>query len=130
MTSRASPPWGVDGNTVRRCESLEQALGETIGDRRLLPYLQRHEFEALVLAALASLREALDAEDDLEGVDALASEIAGTAPEDVNDGDDTAPSKRLQRHVPGYRKTLHGPLATSGTGLAALRAGVLDSTRG
>jgi hypothetical protein len=51
----------------------------------------------------------------------VRAEVAGSAPEDVDDGETTAPSKRLECHIPGFRKTLHGPLATSDTGLRALR---------
>jgi len=111
-----------DRDTIRRCEKLEAALATAFADWRLIPYLQRHEFEALVLAALPSVRSLLDAEDDLAGVDALAQDIAGMAPEDIDDGRDTAPSKRLLAHVPSYRKTIHGPLAVGDVGLAALRA--------
>jgi hypothetical protein len=39
----------------------------------------------------------------------------------VDDGERTAPSKRLEDHVPGYSKVLHGPLAVADTGLAAVR---------
>lgn len=108
-------------DTNRRCEDLQRAFAEAVNDRRFIPYIQRHEFEALVLAALPCLRGLLDAKDSLTGLDRLAGEIRGLAPEDVNDGPETAPSKRLKRHVPGYSKTLHGPLATEGAGLAALR---------
>ncbi|MEQ1507618.1 MAG: DUF4276 family protein [Myxococcota bacterium] len=113
---------GAEPDTTRRCERLEATLARRVGDDRFIPYLQRHEFEALVLAALPTLRDLLDAADDQAGADQLAREIAGLAPEDVNDGEDTAPSKRLERFVPGYRKVLHGPLATHGAGLAALRS--------
>ncbi len=88
---------------------------------RLIPCLQRHEFEALVLAALSSLAELLDAEDDLRGLHALKKEMGDTPPEDVDDGPETAPSKWLLRHIPGYRKTLHGPDVTADVGLASLR---------
>ncbi|MDX9723306.1 MAG: DUF4276 family protein [Myxococcota bacterium] len=112
---------GSDTDTVRRCASLEKALADVVDDSRFIPYLQRHEFEALVLAALPSLRALLDAEDDLAGLMTLEAAVSLTAPEDLNDGADTAPSKRLLAHVPGFRKSLHGPLATSDTGLARLR---------
>jgi hypothetical protein len=113
---------GTDQNTVRRCENLEAALANTFGDWRLIPYVQRHEFEALVLAALASLRGFLDAPDDLAGLDGLSAAIADQAPEDVDDGKETAPSKRLLAHVPSYEKTVHGPLSVADLGLPALRA--------
>ena len=112
---------GSDTDTARRCGSLEAALAAVFGDRRFIPYVQRHEYEALVLAALPSLRELLDAEDDLAGLSTLEAVVSATAPEDINDGATTAPSKRLLAHVPGFSKTLHGPLATGGTGLIKLR---------
>ena len=110
-----------DANTERRCDALQEALGGVFDDRRLIPYIQRHEFEALVLAALPALRGLLDAPDDLAGLASLERQIAGHSPEDINDGTETAPSKRLIKNVPGYSKTLHGPQATADAGLTALR---------
>jgi len=104
-----------------RRAAFERALAEDVKDHRLLPYIQQYEFEALVLAALPSLRQLLDAPDQLTGLAALEAEIVSMAPEDVNDGPDTAPSKRLLNHIPGYRKVLFGELATVDTGLSALR---------
>lgn len=112
---------GADTDTVRRCASLEGALGTVFDDPRFLPYIQRHEFEALVIAALPSLHELLDAEDDLAGLTNLQASLGSVAPEDINDGETTAPSKRLLAHIPGFSKTLHGPLATGATGLDSLR---------
>ena len=112
---------GGVADTRIRCELLEQSLAQRFDDWRFVPYVQRHEFEALVLASLASLRELLDAQDALEGWQALHAEVSGLAPEDVNDGRTTAPSKRLRARIPGYSKTTHGPLATEATGLASLR---------
>ncbi len=112
----------ADRDTTRRCHNLEAALAALFDDRRFIPYLQRHEFEALVLASLDSLGRLLDTASDLWGLSALSQEIAGRGPEDVDDGADSAPSKRLLRHVSGYSKTVHGPLAVADTGLPALRA--------
>ena len=110
-----------DLDTARRCDSLEAALAGVIDDRRFIPYIQRHEFETLVLASLRSLGELLDAEDDLAGLAALKEQIGDHPPEDINDGAMTAPSKRLLAHVRGFSKTLHGPLAVADTGLATIR---------
>ena len=112
---------GADRDTSRRCDALEEALRLDVGDHRFLPYLQRHEFEALVLASLAALRGLLDARDDLIGLTTLEGQVGDTPPEDVNDGPNTAPSKRLLQHLGGYSKTLHGPLALADTGLVRLR---------
>jgi hypothetical protein len=116
------PEHGTDADTVRRAEQLEAAMAEAVGDWRLIPYLQRHEFEALVLAGLDVLAGLLEDQEDVAGLTALRTAMAGMLPEEVNDGRLTAPSKRLESHIPGYRKTLHGPLVAGGAGLDALRS--------
>src|SRR5262249_47036635 len=50
-------------DTASRADLLEAALSADIGDFRLIAYLQRHEFEALVLAGLDALAQLLDPED-------------------------------------------------------------------
>jgi hypothetical protein len=111
----------TNADTTARANALEIALAEAVNDPRFIPYIQRHEFETLVLAALNELRKLLDARDDLAGLDQLMALIQGTAPEDVNDGAQTAPSKRLEALIAGYRKTVHGPPAVASAGLTALR---------
>ncbi|AUX39882.1 hypothetical protein SOCE26_012770 [Sorangium cellulosum] len=96
-------------------------MAADIDDWRLLPYLQRHESEALVLAGLDALEEVLDV-DERPALRELQALVTTVPPEDVNDGEHTAPSKRLESAIPSYRKTVHGPLVIEGTGLAKLRA--------
>jgi hypothetical protein len=110
-----------DTNTNRRCDALQSALALAFEDRRLIPYLQRHEFEALVLACLPSLRKLLDAGDDLQGLETLERAVFALDPEEVDDGERTAPSKRLEGHLPGYSKVLHGPMAVADAGLTTVR---------
>lgn len=106
-----------------RAAALEQALAQVFNaDRRFIPYLQLHEFEALVLAALPQLKDQLDDAASRAGVDQLVAELAGQEPEAINDSPETAPSKRLLRAVPGYRKNLHGPEALQAATLAVVRA--------
>lgn len=112
---------GADRDTVRRAVSLEAEMAKVVNDHRFIPYLQRHEFEALVLACLPQLAEFLEPS-DRPTVDALRATLGSLAPEEVNDGPETAPSKRLLASVPGYRKTLHGVYACEIAGLPALRA--------
>lgn len=101
--------------------ACEDALAKDVTDHRFIPYVQQFEFEALVLAALPSLGNLLDDPEQQQGLINLSTEIGATPPEDVNDGRETAPSKRLLAHVPGYSKVLHGELATLAAGLPALR---------
>lgn len=108
-------------DSVKRCEALQAELAALFEDRRFIPYLQRHEFEALVFAALSALRGLFDAKDDLDGFTALETILESATPEEINNGETTAPSKRLAAHLPGYAKTLHGPLALEEAGLAQVR---------
>jgi hypothetical protein len=112
---------GSERDTKQRADLLEAALAADIDDRRLIPYLQRHEFEALVLAGLDALEDVLDLR-ERRGVATLKGVVTASAPEDVDDGPQTAPSKRLEASVPSYRKEVHGPLVVEATGLAKLRA--------
>ena len=54
---------------------------------------------------------------DLEGIVRLES-----GPELVNDGVDTAPSKRILNAYPQYAKTIDGPLVIAEAGLDAIRS--------
>lgn len=106
----------------RRAAAVEEAVAEAFADARLVPYVQRHEFEALVLAALDVVDWIFDDAAQARGVAALRAEIGDRDPEEINDGPRTAPSKRLIAHIPGYDKVLHGEMATTTLGLAPLRA--------
>lgn len=107
-------------DTRRRVQVLEDALRDDLGDARVVPYIQRHEVEALVLAALDEL--AMRLPEEREGVGRLRRELGGQPPEDVNDGVETHPSKRLARHVPGYGKVADGVAVIERAGLGKIRA--------
>ena len=112
----------VDSDTVRRAQALERSMQDVVDDWRLIPYLQRHEMEALVLACLDSLSEVLDPADRVAVSKLRAAVQRAGGPEGVNDGKDTAPSKRLEREIPSYSKRTHGPLAMETAGLAVIRS--------
>ena len=90
-------------------------------DVRLIPYMQVHEFEALLFSDPVSLAAALNRPDLVVPLSAIRSGVA--TPEDVNDGTATAPSKRIEQLHPGYakRKPLLGTLAAQAVGLSAMR---------
>ncbi len=107
--------------TAEHVAVIEAALTRAVDNERFVPYVQRHEFEALVLASIDMLGDLMDPI-DRPGWKALKKEIEGIPPEDVNDGVNTAPSKRLERNIASYRKVLHGPMVTAHAGLPAIRA--------
>ncbi|MER5432585.1 DUF4276 family protein [Streptomyces sp. NPDC002588] len=107
------------GDAYARVGHVEEAMARVIDDPRFLPFLVLHETEAWVLAAANELSE-LVASPRL--ADVLRSHVAAAGgPELVNDGADTAPSKRILRAHPTYRKVVDGPDAIELLGLDALR---------
>jgi len=72
-------------------------MAAAVDDWRLVPYLQRHEFEALVLAGLPALAGLLQDKDDLAGLEEIRTMIAQSSPEDINDVKDTATFKAARR---------------------------------
>ncbi len=106
-----------------RVKHLEQALSRDIPDPRFLPYLQLHEFEALLLCDPAKFAEVY------EGTEAAAARLAAMvdsfpSPERIDGGSDTAPSKRIIAEYPAYEreKALVGPLIFESIGLAVMRS--------
>ena len=105
-----------------RIAMLEAAFQAALGDSRFAPYIQVHEFEALLYCDLATLHQRIDGAQ--AGLSALAREVQSMTPEDINDGPSTAPSKRLLKHVPAYEKlkVRVGAPAAASIGLPTLRA--------
>ena len=105
-----------------RVAILENSLHTRFGDGRFLPYIQLHEFEALLYCDLTELQRRLNHAD--HGIAALQREVAHLTPEDINEGATTAPSKRIINHLPVYErsKVRVGAPAAAAIGLATLRA--------
>jgi hypothetical protein len=106
----------------QRVETLERAVAADITDRRFVPYIQLHEFEALVLAEPLALASEFPGREVAVGrLDALARQYDN--PELIDDGEQTAPSKRIMSEIPEYegRKASAGPLVVAKIGLGKLR---------
>lgn len=111
-------------NTAEELEALVRGeVQQKIGwsQYRVLPYIQKHEFEGLLFSNVGAFSALVDARP--ESVDLLSNIRAGFAtPEDINDNKATAPSRRIKEVIPRYRKRLHGPLVATEIGLGAIRA--------
>lgn len=105
-----------------RVAVLEAAFQAEMSDRRFYPYIQLHEFEALLYCDLSQLQRRISNSE--AAITALTRDVVGLAPEDINEGATTAPSKRIIRHLPIYEKTKVriGAPAAAAIGLSILRA--------
>lgn len=90
--------------------------------RRFRPYVQMHEFECLLFSDLKILESTL-------GRPGLAAALRPArdgceTPERINDGRQTAPSKRIIAVDPPYErsKVVRGPAAAAAIGLPKMRA--------
>ena len=82
---------------------LEQALADAINNPRFIPYIQLHEFEGLLFAAKDGFEFLPDLKQTNLNKLLLAVEEKEN-PEELNDGELTAPSKRLEQLIPGFDK--------------------------
>jgi hypothetical protein len=105
----------------QRVAELEEALAGDIGNWQLIPYIQLHEFEALVLADPQKLNvQYLEHDKVIKQLATMVKEQGGN-PELIDDGTDTAPSKRILRLIPQYDKATDGPEVAAVIGLQVLR---------
>jgi hypothetical protein len=116
-----SPSSGV-GRSATEVNGIESAWAAHFGEPRFVPYFQRHEFEALLLACPVALRSIFPT--DAAALTQLAFSIAsyGSA-EDINDGPATHPSARLEQAIPTYHplKASHGLFVILEAGLDRIR---------
>lgn len=116
---RNLPAYPAQADGRRKAQYLEAALAEDIGQRNFIPNLLVHEFEALLFTRIDTFAQWTDDDGVLEPLRAIRQNVQ---PEDINDGQLTAPSKRILAAMPGYQKTFHGPLIACDIGLDAIRA--------
>jgi hypothetical protein len=116
-----------------RGEFVETALLRDIAERAgddfnaalFIPYVQVHEFEAVVFSNVDILSATLSplcrtSPDRLAAVFGSIVAEAGE-PEAIDDRPEYAPSKRILSQVPAYRKALYGPMIANRIGIQAIR---------
>lgn len=105
--------------SLDRAQHVEAAWAQRLNSPRFRPFLMLHEFEALLFVNPVLLGKALYADEMVAELTTIRAAV-GT-PEEINEDPHTAPSKRILRLIPGYQKTLHGPMVTGRIGLADMR---------
>ena len=119
--------WELRGDHVEQeiLKDIAAEIGDAFNPAQLIPYVQVHEFEALLFSETGELAE-------------VAANIAGSSvahfqgklddilkeygdAEAINDDVETCPSRRIEKLVPGYRKPVHGVIVAGRIGLDKLR---------
>jgi hypothetical protein len=109
-------------NITSRTKFLEEKLFADFGHSHFIPYLQQHEFESLIFADPQKLDwEFPNNQSAINKLLKVANSV--DSPELIDDGPDSAPSKRIINEIPEYegRKASSGPIITEKIGLEVLR---------
>ena len=92
----------IEGKLKEDIESAQQCTFDN-----LIPYIQLHEFEALVFSSINGV-DALFEPSEFKRKELLQVIHDYPNPEDINNQPNTAPSVRLIKLIPGYEKVLYG----------------------
>ena len=128
---RLDPGWpgNVDmqgcPTAIEKAERIENAtlakIGELFPDHnvegRFIPYIEMHEFEALLFSEASILANTIGV--DTGQIEDILDEFG--EPEEINDGPDTAPSKRLISLHNRYRKVAMGKTISEAIGIPTIR---------
>ena len=94
-------------------------LGNSFNPERLMPYVQMHEFEALLFSSPAQLAQSLGIEKSIPALMAIRNEFSN--PEEINDRYDKCPSRRIEGLFQVFKKTINGITAAGRIGLETMR---------
>ena len=114
-------PFPQKAVTVQRAMHLDicNVLGQGFDRRRFIPYVTIHEFEGLLFSHCVRFAQGIGRPDLTQQFQEIRDGFE--SPEEINDSDVTAPSKRVEELVPGYEKPFLGTLAALEVGFDAIR---------
>jgi len=104
----------INGATKAQVEKL---FGSHGADKRFIPYVAMHEFEALLFSEPQKLAEQLHVPQ--KRIDKILTECG--EPENIDDSPKTAPSKRLEDLSDRFKKTSTGIAIAKAIGLVKIR---------
>jgi hypothetical protein len=113
--------WDANQSPLPQVAALESRLAADIAQPNLIPYLQLHEYEALLFSDLTAFKYADVPQAVIDSWQVELAQCAG--PEYINNSPATAPSKRLIARWPRYAhaKPQYGVLLALQIGLTAIR---------
>lgn len=112
-------------NKNERLNTLEKAMKDDIDSElknRFIPFLLLHEFEAFIFSDKDELLKQIDSADikNIKELDNIFSQFPN--PENINDGVETSPSKRLLKIINGYDKIVYGNIIIEAIGIHKIRS--------
>lgn len=128
VKTKKFPNWketvGINKANVReRIEILENGMLEEIDTNlryRFIPYVQLHEFEALLFNNIEVFDEMFEFE-QYDRAELLNIFDEFPDPEMIDQGTETSPSHRLIKIIPAYRKVIQGNAIAEKIGIEQIR---------
>jgi uncharacterized protein DUF4276 len=102
-------------------EDIVLTLGSSFDSRRVVPYIQMYEFEALLFSNTDILSITIQKSDRKNELQSLVRQFG--CPEKIDDDPNGAPSKRIRKFAPHYQKVIQGAITAQRIGLDAIRQG-------
>ena len=109
--------WEKASNHQQEVELREQEIGRDIGSRRFIPYIQLHEFEALLFSSDVGFKKELSPK-EAGKLSKIVEDYPN--PEEINSSPEGAPSKRILAVVSYYDKVFHGNLIAGAIGIKVI----------
>jgi hypothetical protein len=114
-------------SNLGKVQHIERAIKDDIceelpdlrPDLRFIPYLQFHEYEAILFSDPAAFAAGINRPNLARQFQNIRDEF--DSPEDINNDSETAPSKRVLAACPSYRKVIEGTQAAFAVGFPAMR---------
>ena len=100
-------------------QDIAEKMGVGFDQRRFLPYVMMHEFEALLFSDCEKLASEVGAPDKASLLQQIRDECG--SPEEIDDSPQNAPSKRVQKLLPEFQKPVDGVLVLMEIGLPKIR---------
>jgi len=97
--------------------AVDQELSDYRSDIRFIPYIAIHEFESLLFSDSIKIASALNL--SVDSIQIIIDQFGD--PEKINNSPITAPSKRLEKLYPRYKKTSTGIKAARNIGITKMR---------
>ena len=120
LPKRNFPNWGDcfgKNGSDAQIECLESAISVQINDQRFIPYIQKHEFEALLFSSNKGFETYFDAEVAYKTAEIVAN---FDNPEEINSSPNGAPSKRIETIMPAYQKVDDGNIIALEIGIETI----------
>jgi hypothetical protein len=115
-------PFAQKASTVESAmmdEIVAEMGGNSFYPNRFIPFVVMHEFEGLLFSDCSAFSSGIERPDLEASFQAIRNQF--DSPEEIDDSPSNAPSKRVERLVPGYEKPFLGALAIIEIGLERVR---------